>query len=80
MERDGELGLREKEIPTKPTVNCSELQKPQKRSPRCRKQSTNKLPINTAPSPRQSPLQNGAGKERGEFMIFFSWAYISLYF
>lgn len=36
MDWDGELGLREKEISTNPTVTCSELQKTRQRSPRFR--------------------------------------------
>lgn len=56
VKSDGELRLRGKEMSTKPTVSCRELQRTKKRRAVVEKQSTDKLPIDTAPSPQKTPL------------------------
>lgn len=63
VKSDGELRLRGKEMSTKPTVSCSELQRTKKRRAVVEKQSTDKLPIDTAPSPQKTPLM---ARERSE--------------
>ena len=66
-----EAWLRVKGIFPKLTVNCGKLQRTEKQSPPFRKQLTNKLPINTALSPPQIPLQDSKGKGPGKFIISF---------
>lgn len=74
---DRQLSLREKEISTKQRVNCSEPPRTKKRHPRIRKQLTNKLPINTVLSPRQTPLLNRAERSRETYNLF--WAHTRLH-